>query len=409
MRSWPDLYLPPITAYYPQLTLFSTYTKKFVPVKQELPIDIYVCGITPYDATHCGHAATYITFDLIHRYLKSAGATVNLIENITDIDDPLLERAARDGQNWQELAENQIDLFRSDMTALHVLPPTSYIGAIESMTEVFKQIAVFQAANLTYEIAGDLYLSIAECPGALEDLPFSLEESLRISKERGGDPDRVGKKHPLDTLLWLKGRPNEPAWESPFGPGRPGWHIECAAIALKYANGNPKFTLTIQGGGSDLIFPHHYMSGVQGKNLVNREFAEIYTHTGMIGLVGEKMSKSKGNLVFVSKLLAEGVDPVVIRINLMQDRYRNDRMWSGAGLAQAEEKVLRIRSALSREEVAPTKPLINEIISALSSDLDTPKVFKLVDRWCFDTEAGQTGGSSGEIARAFDALLGLTF
>ena len=158
-----------------------------------------------------------------------------------------------------------------------------------------------------------------------------------------------------------------------------------------------------------MIFPHHYMSGVQGRNLVNREFAEIYTHTGMIGLAGEKMSKSKGNLVFVSKLLAEGVDPVVIRVNLMQDRYRNDRMWSGAGLAQAEEKVLRIRSALSREEVAPTKPLINEIISALSSDLDTPKVFELVDRWCFDTEAGQTGGSSGEIARAFDALLGLTF
>ena len=409
MRSWPGLYLPPITANYPQLNLFSTYAAKLVGVNQDLPIDIYVCGITPYDSTHCGHAATYITFDLIHRYLKSAGATVNFIENITDIDDPLLERANRDGQDWHELAENQIDLFRSDMVALHVLPPTSYIGAIESMSEVFKQIAVFQAANLTYEIDGDLYLSIAECTGALENLPFSLEESLRIFKERGGDPDRVGKKHPLDTLLWLKGRPNEPAWESPFGAGRPGWHIECAAIALKYASGNPKFTLTIQGGGSDLIFPHHYMSGVQGRNLVNREFAEIYTHTGMIGLAGEKMSKSKGNLVFVSTLLAEGVDPVVIRVNLMQDRYRDDRMWSGTGLARAEEKVLRIRSALSREEVAPTKPLINEIISALSSDLDTPKVFELVDRWCFDTEAGQSGGSAGEIARAFDALLGLTF
>ena len=409
MRSWPGLYLPPITANYPQLNLFSTYAAKLVGVNQDLPIDIYVCGITPYDSTHCGHAATYITFDLIHRYLKSAGATVNFIENITDIDDPLLERANRDGQDWHELAENQIDLFRSDMVALHVLPPTSYIGAIESMSEVFKQIAVFQAANLTYEIDGDLYLSIAECPGALENLPFSLEESLRIFKERGGDPDRVGKKHPLDTLLWLKGRPNEPAWESPFGAGRPGWHIECAAIALKYASGDPKFTLTIQGGGSDLIFPHHYMSGVQGRNLVNREFAEIYTHTGMIGLAGEKMSKSKGNLVFVSTLLAEGVDPVVIRVNLMQDRYRDDRMWSGTGLARAEEKVLRIRSALSREEVAPTKPLINEIISALSSDLDTPKVFELVDRWCFDTEAGQSGGSAGEIARAFDALLGLTF
>lgn len=409
MRSWPGLYLPPITANYPQLNLFSTYAAKLVGVNQDLPIDIYVCGITPYDSTHCGHAATYITFDLIHRYLKSAGATVNFIENITDIDDPLLERANRDGQDWHELAENQIDLFRSDMVALHVLPPTSYIGAIESMSEVFKQIAVFQAANLTYEIDGDLYLSIAECPGSLENLPFSLEESLRIFKERGGDPDRVGKKHPLDTLLWLKGRPNEPAWESPFGAGRPGWHIECAAIALKYASGNPKFTLTIQGGGSDLIFPHHYMSGVQGRNLVNREFAEIYTHTGMIGLAGEKMSKSKGNLVFVSTLLAEGVDPVVIRVNLMQDRYRDDRMWSGTGLARAEEKVLRIRSALSREEVAPTKPLINEIISALSSDLDTPKVFELVDRWCFDTEAGQSGGSAGEIARAFDALLGLTF
>lgn len=409
MHSWPDIYVPPVSADFPNLSLFSTYQKTLKYVDSSETINIYVCGITPYDATHCGHAATYISFDLIHRYLKCSGKTVNFIENITDIDDPLLERASRDSIDWQELAMSQIDLFRSDMTALHVLPPSYYIGAIESMSEVFKQIKIFNSKGLTYELDGDLYLSIAECEGTIVNLPHDLTESLRIFKERGGDPDRVGKKHPLDTLLWLKARAGEPSWDSPFGAGRPGWHIECAAIALKYATENRDSVLTIQGGGSDLIFPHHYMSAVQGKSLTGREFAHIYSHTGMIGLDGEKMSKSKGNLVFVSKLLADGVDPVTIRVGLMREHYRTDRMWSGAGLASAEEDVARIRKALSREVVAPSVPLIEKIVVALSKDLDTPEVFKLINQWCSDTENGGEGGSAGEVARALDALLGLTF
>lgn len=409
MRSWPELYLPSVAGKFPELRIFSTYVKRLEIVNRESPVEIYVCGITPYDATHCGHAATYISFDLIHRFLKCAGSTVNFIENITDIDDPLLERANRDKQNWRDLAESQIDLFRSDMTALHVLPPTSYIGAIESMTEVFKQIAVFKKAGLTYELAGDLYLSISECEGALDDLPLSLADALRIFKERGGDPDRVGKRHPLDTLLWMKARSGEPSWDSPFGNGRPGWHIECAAIALKYANGNHRSTLTIQGGGSDLIFPHHFMSAVQAKTLTKKEFADIYAHTGMIGLDGDKMSKSKGNLVFISKLLSQGIDPMVIRTNLMSEHYRADRMWSEQSLEKTSTQVSRIRSVLSREVVAPTASLINKIVAALANDLDTPAVFRAIDQWCAATETGEVGGSAGEISRAFDSLLGLSF
>lgn len=409
MRSWPNLYIPPLDFDIPELSIFSTYKQQIVTISRRTEMEIYVCGITPYDATHCGHAATYITFDLIHRYLLAAGSKVNFIENITDIDDPLLERATRDGQNWRELAESQIDLFRADMTALHVIPPTSYIGAVESMNEVFKQIAIFQGANLIYDIEGDLYLSIEECEGALDSLPFTLAESLKIFQERGGDPDRPGKRHRLDTLLWLKARPGEPSWDSPFGPGRPGWHIECAAIALKYAKGNSESVLTIQGGGSDLIFPHHYMSAVQVKALTKVDLAQIFVHTGMIGLNGEKMSKSKGNLVFISTLLAEGVDPVVIRVGLMQGRYREDRMWSGGGLQVASDLVHKIRSTLSREVVAPTKPLVEQIIVALSNDLDTPEVFQLISKWCSDSEKGVVGGLPGEAARAFDALLGLTF
>ncbi|NDF93668.1 MAG: cysteine--1-D-myo-inosityl 2-amino-2-deoxy-alpha-D-glucopyranoside ligase [Actinobacteria bacterium] len=408
MLSWPNVYMPPALAgiNHPTLALFDSYKGKKVAISGDQN-SIYVCGITPYDATHMGHAATYLAFDLVNRYLKASGKKVSFVENITDIDDPLLERAARDFQDWKELAASQIDLFREDMTALNVLPPNAYRGVIESMDDIILLVEQMIAIGKTYELEGDIYLDLQQVDGALRDLPLPLEQALVIFKERGGDPARVGKRHALDPLLWKARAGEDPYWIASFGEGRPGWHIECTAIALKNLSKTNPTSITLQAGGSDLIFPHHYMTALQAKALTGVEFASCYSHAGMIGLDGEKMSKSKGNLVFVSKLRQDGVSPAVIRLALFADKYSSDRMWSKELLDSAAEFLDRLLSALSRQEVAPTFEVVQELVNALADDLDTPRVFLALSNWCARTEAGQMGGSPGEISRALDTYLGI--
>lgn len=409
MLSWPDAYMPPALAgiNHPTLQLFDSYKGKKVDILGEQS-SIYICGITPYDATHMGHAATYLTFDLVNRYLKASGKNVSFVENITDIDDPLLERATRDNQDWRELAESQIELFREDMTSLGVLPPNAYRGVIESMDEIISTVAEMIATGKSYQLEGDIYLDLNQVDGAIENLPIALEQALKIFEERGGDPARVGKRHALDPLLWKARKGDDPFWEAPFGQGRPGWHIECTAIALKNLPKASSTSITLQAGGSDLIFPHHYMTALQAKALNGIEFASCYSHSGMIGLDGEKMSKSKGNLVFVSKLRQEGVSPALIRIALFANRYSTDRMWSRELVDEANKLLTRLLSALSRQEVAPTFEVVQEIVNAISDDLNTPKVFDLLNTWSLKTEEGQVGGSPGEISRALDTYLGIT-
>ena len=409
MLSWPDAYMPPALAgiKHPTLQLFDSYKGEKVDILGEQS-SIYICGITPYDATHMGHAATYLTFDLVNRYLKASGKNVSFVENITDIDDPLLVRATRDDQDWRELAESQIELFREDMTSLGVLPPNAYRGVIESMDEIISTVAEMIATGKSYQLEGDIYLDLNQVDGAIENLPIALEQALKIFEERGGDPARAGKRHALDPLLWKGRKGDDPFWEAPFGQGRPGWHIECTAIALKNLPKASSTSITLQAGGSDLIFPHHYMTALQAKALTGVEFASCYSHSGMIGLDGEKMSKSKGNLVFVSKLRQEGVSPALIRIALFANRYSTDRMWSRELVDEANKLLARLLSALSRQEVAPTFEVVQEIVNAISDDLNTPKVFDLLNTWSLKTEEGQVGGSPGEISRALDTYLGIT-
>ena len=409
MLSWPDAYMPPALAgiKHPTLQLFDSYKGKKVDILGEQS-SIYICGITPYDATHMGHAATYLTFDLVNRYLKASGKNVSFVENITDIDDPLLERATRDNQDWRELAESQIELFREDMTSLGVLPPNAYRGVIESMDEIISTVAEMIATGKSYQLEGDIYLDLNQVDGAIENLPLALDQALKVFEERGGDPARIGKRHALDPRLWKGRKGDDPFWEAPFGKGRPGWHIECTAIALKNLPKASSTSITLQAGGSDLIFPHHYMTALQAKALTGVEFASCYSHSGMIGLDGEKMSKSKGNLVFVSKLRQEGVSPALIRIALFADRYSTDRMWSRELVDEANKLLTRLLSALSRQEVAPTFEVVQEIVNAISDDLNTPKVFDLLNTWSLKTEEGQVGGSPGEISRALDTYLGIT-
>jgi len=411
MNSWSQVAIPSLKQglELPQLSLSDTASAAKKLVEKKSVYRMYVCGITPYDATHLGHAATYLTFDLINRYLRASGAEVKYVQNITDIDDPLLERANRDGLDWKELAHQQIDLFRGDMENLRVIPPAHYIGAVDAIPLVVDAIKDLDSLSTIYQVDTDQYFSVHADTRFGSRSHLSQEQMISTFSERGGDPDRLGKKDPLDCLVWMSQRPNEPGWDSSLGVGRPGWHIECTAIALEYLDPSDgdSTLIDIQGGGSDLIFPHHEMCAAQAHLLTGKELASSYVHTGMIGLDGEKMSKSKGNLVFVSRLVAAGTDPMAIRIALMSDHYRHDRMWSQGLLEKAENQLAQIRKAVEASNAAPTDIVIHKIIEALSEDLNTPKVLSILADWSSETLNGATGGTTNELRDALDSLLGL--
>ena len=411
MQSWPDVYIPELDSRFAlkQLSVFDTASQGLIELPRKSVYRLYVCGITPYDATHLGHAATYLSFDLIHRYLLATGAEVRFVQNITDIDDPLLERAKRDGVNWQELAQSQIDLFRGDMTDLHVVPPQSYIGVVEAMPIIVEAVEQLHRVSTTYSVDNDLYFRVHADPRFGERSHLEHEEQIKTFSERGGDPNRPGKEDPLDALVWLSERADEPGWPSPFGSGRPGWHIECSAIALKYLQISPDddFSIDIQGGGNDLIFPHHEMSASQSFAMTGQSFSRCYVHAGMVGLEGQKMSKSLGNLVFVSKLIAEGVDPMAIRWALMGHAFQSDLMWKRQLIEDAQSEIDSLRKALSRVDVAPTSELIQNICDLLAGNLDTPEILRRIRTWISATESGSVGGEAGELSRALDTLLGL--
>jgi len=411
MNSWSEVAIPSLKQglELPQLSLSDTASAAKKLVEKKSVYRMYVCGITPYDATHLGHAATYLTFDLINRYLRASGAEVKYVQNITDIDDPLLERANRDGLDWKDLAHQQIDLFRGDMENLRVIPPGHYIGAVDAIPLVEDAIKDLDSLSTIYQVDTDQYFTVHADTRFGSRSHLSQEQMISIFSERGGDPNRLGKKDPLDCLVWMSQRPNEPGWESSLGVGRPGWHIECTAIALEYLDPSDvdSTLIDIQGGGSDLIFPHHEMCAAQAHLLTGKELASAYVHTGMIGLDGEKMSKSKGNLVFVSRLVEAGTDPMAIRIALMSDRYRHDRMWSQGLVEKAENQLAQIRKAVEASNAAPTDIVIHNIIEALSDDLNTPKVLSILADWSSETLNGATGGTTNELRDALDSLLGL--
>ncbi|TWJ29805.1 L-cysteine:1D-myo-inositol 2-amino-2-deoxy-alpha-D-glucopyranoside ligase [Micromonospora sagamiensis] len=371
---------------------------------------MYVCGITPYDATHLGHAATMITFDLVQRMWRDAGREVRYVQNVTDIDDPLLERAERDGEDWKVLAMRETALFREDMEALRIIPPAHYVGAVESIPDIADRVLLLLKDGAAYRLddgTGDVYFDIAATPRFGYESNLSREEMLEIFPERGGDPQRPGKRDPLDPLLWRGERPDEPSWPGgDLGPGRPGWHIECAVIALNLLGDR----IDVQGGGNDLVFPHHECSAAHAERLTGQApFASHYVHAGMIGLDGEKMSKSRGNLVFVSRLRADRVDPMAVRLALMTGHYRSDRSWTDDLLTAAGERLARWR----RAAVAPAGPsgvaLLAGVRRRLADDLDTPGALALVDRWAEETLAGAADDPDAPalVATTVDALLGI--
>jgi L-cysteine:1D-myo-inositol 2-amino-2-deoxy-alpha-D-glucopyranoside ligase len=295
------------------------------------------------------------------------------------------------------------------MINLRVIPPAHYIGAVDAIPLVTDAIEKLSLKKSIYSVDQDLYFKVHADLQFGQRSHLSQDKMMEIFAERGGDPTRVGKIDPLDCLVWMSQRPNEPGWPSPFGTGRPGWHIECTAIAIKYLEPSPSedALIDIQGGGSDLIFPHHEMCAAQAQVLSGKPLASTYVHAGMIGLDGEKMSKSKGNLVFVSKLVSDGRDPIAIRWALMKDHYRQDRMWTDELLVVAERELSALRLCLAQTDVALTKDLIEMIVDALSDDLDTQTVIAAVNAWVGRTQSGDAGGDAQSLVAALDALLGI--
>ena len=410
----------------PALFLHETSVNRVTALPAGDAASLYVCGITPYDATHMGHAATYVAFDLLNRTWRDAGRTVNYVQNVTDVDDPLLERATRDGVDWRELAAAQTALFHEDMEALNVLAPDNYIGAVEAIEWIVPQIEALVAAGVAYTVPGsdggpdgDVYFSVEAASAGNKDgidgpwwlgqvSGLSREEMLPIFAERGGDPQRSGKRNPLDALLWRVARDGEPRWDgASLGEGRPGWHIECTVIAQRFL---PE-PFTVQGGGSDLIFPHHEMGAGHAFALSHVPMAQHYAHTGMVGLDGEKMSKSLGNLVLVSKLRAEGVDPSAIRLAILANHYRSDWFWTDALLENAQAQLAAWRAALPQAPEGSAPELMAELRAALAADLDAPRALAAVDAWAATAAAAPAADGcerdAALVSDAIEALLGV--
>jgi L-cysteine:1D-myo-inositol 2-amino-2-deoxy-alpha-D-glucopyranoside ligase len=408
MQSWPAPSVPSLPGSGRPLRLYDTATDEIRPTAPGETARIYVCGITPYDATHLGHAATYLTFDLVQRIWLDGRHRVHFVQNVTDVDDPLLERAKDTGIDWVALAERETALFREDMAALRVLPPKDYIGVVESVGEIAERVEKLLTDGKAYRVDDDIYATTDGSGHFGYESRYSTEEMLALFAERGGDPDRPGKRDPLDALLWRAKREGEPSWETPLGPGRPGWHIECSVIARNRLG----MAIDVQGGGSDLRFPHHEHSAAHAEALTGEwPFARHYVHTGMIGLDGEKMSKSRGNLVFVSKLRGARVDPMAIRLALLDGHYRTDREWTGGRLPAAERRLSTWRRAVAAPAGPDASAVLERVRDRLADDLDTAGATTAIDRWA-EAALHQVSDSAdpaapGLIRDLADALLGI--
>jgi len=356
------------------MQLFNTQTGRVEPfTARDGAVGIYVCGITPYDTTHLGHLFTYLTFDALIRHLRGSGLNVTYVQNVTDIDDDILRKAKELGIAWDELGRRETERFLADMRDLNALAPDHYVRATDHIPEMVAIIEALLAKGHAYESNGSVYFAVATDPEFGKLSKLSPAEMLPIANERGNNPDDPNKRDPLDFVLWQAAAPGEPTWDSPYGPGRPGWHIECSAMASRYLGD----TIDIHGGGADLVFPHHESEIAQSELASGVEpFARWWMHVAMVDYQGEKMSKSLGNLVLARDLL-ETTHPDAIRLLLGAHHYRTSweyqdgevETW-GALAADLREAV--DFPAFGVEEVVDVAPLRERFYNALDDDLNTP-------------------------------------
>lgn len=411
MRAWNRPVVPHVAGDNVPPLLHDTATGELVEARPDDVARLYVCGITPYDATHLGHANTYLAFDTLQRVWLDAGFRVHYAQNITDVDDPLLERAAKTGVNWRSLADEQIELFRADMESLAILPPDDYVAVTDVIEQIGRATRILLDRGFAYRIDDDVYFDTAAAeqgaPWVLgEESNLDRDTMLALSAERGGDPERPGKRDPLDPLLWRAEREGEPSWESEAGRGRPGWHVECSVIALMHLGRD----FTVQGGGSDLVFPHHELSAGHAAALSGHPLARLYSHAGMVAYRDEKMSKSLGNLVKVSELRASGADPAALRLALLAHHYRADWEWfdrlldeAAVRLAQWRRTTIVRTDTVSADDALEERAVVARMRAALRNDLDTPSALRAVDQWA----ATRPSAVTALVPDAVEALLGI--
>lgn len=406
------------------MELYNTLSRRkerFTVIRE--PIGLYVCGVTPYDTTHVGHAFTYVVFDVLVRYLRYRGHRVRYVQNVTDIDDDILRKARELGLPWDELGRRETERFVADMAALHVLPPDHFPRATQEIAGMLEIISTLLARGNAYLSGGNVYFRVRSDPNYADIAAMPREELIAISRERGADPDDPRKEDPLDFILWQARAPGEPYWDSPWGPGRPGWHIECSAMSMKYLGE----TLDIHGGGLDLVFPHHENELAQSEAATGKPFARFWVHTEHLLLdEGEKMSKSLGNVYTVPDVLARGFRGSALRYALLSVHYRKQLRFSWASLEQAEEAVKRLMDCLARLDLVtrpePHPAIVERAEAAraafydrMADDLNTPAalgvVFDLVRAVNAAIDAGEIGRPDVPAIRdtfeAFDRVLGV--
>jgi cysteinyl-tRNA synthetase len=389
------------------MRLFNTQSGTLESIElSDQPLGLYVCGVTPYDTTHAGHAFTYLTFDILIRYLAYLGQEVTYVQNVTDIDDDILRKSKELGLQWNELGERETQRYLDDMRALGWRAPDYYVKATEHTPEMIAMIEPLIEKGLAYVSNGSVYFSAGSDPefGKLSHL--SLAEMLPIANERGNVPDDPNKRDPLDFVLWQAAKPGEPTWESPWGAGRPGWHIECSAMAERYLG--PSFAL--HGGGTDLIFPHHECEIAQAENATGVEpFVRHWVHVGMVGYTGEKMSKSLGNLVLVGNEL-QRFSADAFRLYLFSHHYRqpweyiDDEIVGWQQVASDLALAARLPSTPGQEVLEPTF-YREKFLTAMDEDLYTPIAIEALVAL---GEAVRHASERCDLSKAQDALLELS-
>ena len=370
------------------MRLYDTARRAVVPFEPGPLVTMYTCGITPYDATHIGHAATYLTYDVLQRRLRDRGHETRCVRNVTDVDDDLLRKARELGVHYLDLAAAETARFDRDIAALGLLECWSEPRATSAIPDIRGFIGMVLDRGFAYEAGGAVYFEVGRFDGFGAISGLGRDEMLAIAAERGGNPDDPNKRDPLDFVLWQPSADDEPAWESLWGPGRPGWHIECSALALRELD----TTIDLHGGGSDLIFPHHECEAAQSEAATGVPFVRHWMHQAMVRMDGEKMSKSLGNLVFVSDLL-EVWDPDAVRLACVGHHYRDSWSWDDTLMPEADARLRRWRASAG----ADRGDVLEAVRGALDDDLDTPAAVAAID------EAAALGG---DITRAA-ALLGV--
>jgi L-cysteine:1D-myo-inositol 2-amino-2-deoxy-alpha-D-glucopyranoside ligase len=384
------------------LRFYDTARRAVVPFEPADVTRIYVCGITPYDSTHLGHAATYITYDLVVRRLEELGHEVRMVRNVTDVDDSILPKARELGVDYLELADAELARFQADMDALGMRPPAAEPRATEAIPGMIDMVSELLDSGHAYLTHGTVYFDVSTFPRYGQLSHYPREHMIRLARARGGNPEDPHRRDPLDFILWQPSAEGEPAWRAPFGVGRPGWHLECSVMST--AALGP--TLDLHGGGTDLIYPHHEAEVAQSESVTGQTFSRHWMHSAMVSYEGEKMSKSLGNLVFVSDLL-KVADARAIRLALMRHHYRAGFEWHDTDLDEGNALLHRLLAAAERPAGVDPRPYAARVRNALDDDLNAPKALEALDDLASAILSGDSDTTAPTVLRELGNLLGV--